>query len=122
MPGNEAMSFVTIRDITERKLAEQALIRGEKLASVGRMAATIAHEINNPLAAAMNALYLVAAADLPEKARAPLQLAEHELERVAHITKQTLGFYREAGNATLVQLPEVIDGILSLYAPKLKNR
>lgn len=115
--------FGTNTDISAQKQAEEALVKHEKLATVGRMAATIAHEINNPLAAAMNALYLVAAEPkLPANARGPLQLAEHELERVAHITKQTLGFYRESGNAAKVQLTEVLDGILSLFGPKLKNR
>jgi len=80
-------------DITSQKQAEQALIRSEKLASVGRMAATIAHEVNNPLAAAMNAVFLVGRdSRFPESARPTLQLAERELERVAHMTKQTLGF------------------------------
>ena len=56
--GKVVMAVITVEDITARKQAEQALIRSEKLASVGRMAATIAHEINNPLEAVMNALFL----------------------------------------------------------------
>jgi PAS domain S-box-containing protein len=110
-------------NITEKKRAEQALVRSEKLASVGRMAATIAHEINNPLAAAMNALYLVwSSPEVPDSARTNLDLAEQELERVAHITKQTLGFYRETGNSTTVQLPDLLDDVLMMYGPKLNNK
>jgi PAS domain S-box-containing protein len=112
----------TNRDITDRKRAEQALIRSEKLASVGRMAATIAHEINNPLAAAMNALFLVRTDPaLPESVGSNLALAEREVDRAAHILNQTLGFSREAGNPTTVDLAEVLDHVLELYAPKLRN-
>jgi len=111
-------------DITERKHTERALIRSEKLASVGRMAATIAHEINNPLAAAMNAVFLAGTeADMPDSARRHLQLAERELERVALITKQTLGFYRETnGLPSRVRVADVLDELLDLYGSKLKNQ
>jgi signal transduction histidine kinase len=121
--GVVVMAVVSFEDITTAKLAEKALVQSEKLASVGRMAATIAHEINNPLAAAMNAIFL-ASSDIgvPTAAAANLELAENELGRVAHITKQTLGFYRETGNPSAVRLPDVLDGVLDLYAPKLRNK
>jgi signal transduction histidine kinase len=110
-------------DITGRKQTEQALIKSEKLASVGRMAATIAHEINNPLAAVMNSLYLVGMSRaLPQDVRPHLELAQRELERTAHITKQTLGFYREgASRSSTVRLPEVLEQILEIYASRLRN-
>ena len=110
-------------DITERKLVEQTLIKTEKLASVGRMAATIAHEINNPLAAVMNLLFLVSKdPGLPREVRSHLDLAERELKLIAHITKQTLGFYKEsAGKPTLVRLPEVLDQVLDIYGLKLRD-
>jgi PAS domain S-box-containing protein len=121
--GEPVMGLLTIRDVTELKKAQAVLVRNEKLASVGRMAATIAHEINNPLAAAMNLLYLVSETPgMPDFARANLELAERELRRIAHITKQTLGFYREGGKPTTVPLPSIVDGTLDLYAPKLVGK
>jgi PAS domain S-box-containing protein len=110
-------------DNTERKQAEGALIRSEKLASVGRMAATIAHEINNPLSSALNALYLVRTDPaLPECVKNHLILAEQELGRVAHITKQALGFFREVGNPTAVDVGEVFDSVLDIFGPRLRNK
>jgi len=103
-------------DNTARKLAEEALIRSEKLASVGRLAATITHEINNPLSSALNALFLVRTDPaLPQSVKSHLTIAEQELGRVAHITKQTLGFFREVGNPTAVDLAEVLDSVLDIY-------
>jgi PAS domain S-box-containing protein len=108
-----------VQDITDRKQAEGALLRSEKLASVGRMAATIAHEINNPLAAVTNALFLAQTVpDLPEAARRFLATADEELRRVAHITRQALGFYREASAPTRTSVTAVLDSAIAL----LKNR
>jgi PAS domain S-box-containing protein len=121
--GNFLRAIATVQDISERKQAQEALIRSEKLASMGRMAATIAHEINNPLAAITNLLYLVAADPaLSPQTRAHLKLAEGELNRAAHITKQTLGFYREYRTACEVSVPELVDEVLTLYATKLEAK
>ena len=110
-------------DNTARKQAEDGLIRSEKLASVGRMAATIAHEINNPLSSALNALYLVRTDPaLPECVSSHLILAEQELGRVAHITKQALGFFREVGSPIDLDLGEVFDSVLDIYEPRLRNK
>ncbi len=116
----EINHFVGIQvDITDRKRSEEALIQNEKLASVGRMAATIAHEINSPLSATMNAVYLARSDPaLSESSREILGIAERELKRVAHITKQTLGFYKESGQSVVVHLPELLDGVLDLYESK----
>jgi PAS domain S-box-containing protein len=122
--SGEISHFVGIlSDVTDRKRAEEALLRSEKLASVGRMAAAIAHEINNPLSAAMNAIYLASLdPGLSVLARDTLGIAERELKRVAHMTKQTLGFYKESGQSTAVQLSEILDSVLELYEPRARNK
>jgi PAS domain S-box-containing protein len=107
-------------DITDRKRTEVALLRTEKLAATGRMAATIAHEINNPLAGALNAIYI--AKTTPAQASEMLKVAQQELTRAAHITQQTLGFYRESGSNQRVTLRKVVEGVLNVYGTKLKNR
>lgn len=105
-------------DVTDRKLAEDALIRSEKLASAGRLAATIAHEINNPLEAVTNLLYL--AKSDPGNAARYIEAAEGELHRVAHITRQTLGFYREVGTPQTVQVDKLVRDVLALYAKRIE--
>jgi PAS domain S-box-containing protein len=121
--GNAIRMRGAAMDITDRKLSEQALIKGEKLATVGRMAATIAHEINNPLSSAINALYLVRTdPSLHQSLRGNIDIAEQELGRVSHITKQTLGFYKEVGHPSAVDLPEILDSIVNLYEPRLRNK
>jgi len=121
--GRFAYRITVIQNITERRRAEEALVRSEKLASAARMAATMAHEINNPLEAVTNALFLVACdKNLPLEARAHLEIAEQELQRVAHITKQTLGFYRESSSPTEVAVQEVVESVLALYDRKLRQK
>ncbi len=111
------------RDISERKKTAEALRVGEQLASVGRMAATMAHEINNPLEAVVNLLYLAASdPSLPEASRRYLWAADQELTRVAHITKQTLGFYRESTTPQVTRVSEIFDSLLLLYAAKIRNK
>jgi PAS domain S-box-containing protein len=113
--------FGTNTDITERKQAEEALIRSEKLAAMGRLAGIIAHEINNPLEAISNAFYLLRDhPSLDEEARYYAQLAMQELGRVAHITKQTLSFYRESQQAVAVSLSEILDNVLELQSRRLQ--
>jgi PAS domain S-box-containing protein len=107
-------------DVTERKRAEEALLQSEKLAATGRLAATIAHEVNNPLAGALNAVY-IASSD-PLQAPQMLAIADQELRRAAHITQQTLGFYKENGSRQPVPLRKVIDEVLVIYARKLQDR
>jgi PAS domain S-box-containing protein len=105
-----------ISDITDRKLSEDALVRNEKLASVGRMAASIAHEINNPLAAVMNLLYLCRSdASLSPNSQRLLLDAEAELGRVAHITRQTLGFYREHASPAYVVMADLVKQTCDFY-------
>jgi signal transduction histidine kinase len=110
-------------DITERKRAEEALLRSEKLASVGRMAASIAHEINNPLAAVVNTIFLAKTnANEPEFVRQCLDMADDELMRIAHITRQTLGFYRESTGPMTVSVSSVLDSAIDLLRGKIRNK
>ena len=110
-------------DITQRKQTEQALLRSEKLASVGRMAAVIAHEINNPLAATMNAVYLALnTKDLPDDARRFLEMGDEELKRIAHITRQSLGFYRESNAPARMTVQTVLDSVVNLLASRIKAK
>lgn len=110
-------------DITSRKAAEEALRRSEKLAATGHLAASIAHEINNPLAAVTNALYILRTTrGLPENALEYVLTAEAELARVVHITRQTLGFYREISAPVMVDVPQLLDETLAAYDSKIKHK
>jgi signal transduction histidine kinase len=92
--GHIIGGVVSWQDVSERKRAEEAIRKAEKLAGAGRMAAAVAHEINNPLAALVNVLYLLQREKLEPAGRAYLETGLAELNRVVHITKQTLAFYR----------------------------
>jgi len=104
-----------VMDVTDRKLAEDALRRSERLATAGRLAATIAHEINNPLEAITNLLFLIKNEPAgSEQLHTFIEMADHELRRVSHITRQTLGFYRESVGPTRFDMRAVVDDVLSL--------
>ena len=121
---NTIIGFLLIgTDNTARKLAEEALLRSEMLASAGRMAASIAHEINNPLEAIMNTLYLVRSSTLylPPATIEYLDLADGELMRIAHITRQTLGFYREFSAATSNSTSALISSVINLLQAKIRT-
>jgi PAS domain S-box-containing protein len=108
------------RDISDRKRIERLLIQSEKLAATGRMAAAIAHEINNPLESVINLVYLARQNISAEgKAQTFLLTAEQELERVSHLARQTLGYYRDTGSATEVYLHDLIENVLTVYQGKL---
>jgi signal transduction histidine kinase len=111
---------VIARDISLEKQSEEAIRRSEKLATAGRLAASIAHEINNPLEAVLNLLYL-ARHDSNQSGKY-LTMAEHEVVRVAQIAQQTLGFVRDASTPTLVDPAAIMDEILQLYSRKLDRR
>jgi PAS domain S-box-containing protein len=120
--GNVSGVLSSVREITEQKSAEDALRRNENLAATGRLAATLAHEINNPLASVNNILYLVGLErDLSKKAASLVDLARKELERVTHITRQTLGFYREATSPITFEPARIVEDVVSLYTRKLQQ-
>ncbi len=115
--------FGTTTDIQERKTTENLLRRTEKLAAAGRLAATVAHEINNPLEAVSNLLYLSLHEDgLPIVSKRYLRMANEELRRVGHIVSQTLGFYREPGTPQPIDLRALVDEVLTLYQRRLEAR
>jgi signal transduction histidine kinase len=110
-------------DVTESRMAEQALRRAEKLAAAGRLAATVAHEVNNPLEALVNTVYLAQhTAGLPEEAVAHLRLADSELRRITHIVRQTLGFYRESTVPQSTGILRLVSEVLDLYRSRSISR
>ena len=107
-----------LRDISTRKRLEQALLQAEKIAATGRMAATIAHEINNPLEAVMNLMYLLRPMIADPTGISYFQSVETELGRVSHIAKQTLGYYREHAAASRASLAEIVHHAITIYEPR----
>ncbi len=116
-----AISTASI-EITNQKKAEAALIQSEKLAAVGRLASSISHEINNPLEAITNLLYLIAMDDnLPGPLKGYVNMAQSELSRVSQIATQTLRFHRQAVAPTSVTAQELITAVARLYTGRLSN-
>jgi signal transduction histidine kinase len=111
------------REISEAKKAEDALRKAEKLAVAGRMAASIAHEINNPLEAVTNLVYIARNdATISPQARAFLEAAERELARLSQIANKTLRFYRQSSSATRVKIADVLDSVVLLFDTQLKQK
>ena len=110
------------RDITAAKKVERDMRTAERLASVGRLAATVAHEINNPLEAITNLVYLAKRADSQSSANRYLSAAEEELDRIFHISKQTLGFYREVKGSVPVRLSAIVTSLLSVFSSRARNK
>jgi PAS domain S-box-containing protein len=110
-----------VLDITERKLAEQALLRTEKLAAVGRLASSIAHEINNPLESVTNLLYLARFAEDLDQSREYLASADSELRRVSAIASQTLRFHKQSTRATEVTCDSLVGSSLDILRSRILN-
>lgn len=108
-------------DITDRRMTEAALLQNEKLAAVGRLASSIAHEINNPLESVTNLIYLARTAPELATAREFLDLAERELSRASAITNQTLRFHKQSTKPQQVTAKELFDSATTLYHGKLTN-
>lgn len=120
--GNNSGAVLEIcRDITAQLQSEEALRRSDKLAAMGRMAGIVAHEINNPLGAITNVFYLLRDhPSLDAEARNYARLAEQELARISHITRQTLSFYRESAQAIPVSIATLLDEILEFQASQIQ--
>src|SRR5208283_3292986 len=113
---------IVFRDITQRLQTEQTLRSSERLAHAGRLSATIAHEIRNPLDTVSNLIYLLRHEQNEGLVSAQyLEMASDELARIAQITGQLLTFHREAKSPVAVSLPDVLQSVLTLYAPQIKR-
>jgi PAS domain S-box-containing protein len=110
-----------VEDITDRKRTEAALLRTEKLAAVGRLAASIAHEINNPLEAITNLLYLARTSEDLDRSREYLAFAEAELHRASAITSQTLRFHKQSTRPMEVTSDDLIDNALGILRSRIMN-
>ena len=110
----------TARDISVQQRSEEAVRQSAKLATAGRLAASIAHEINNPLEAVLNLIYL--ARNDPRQADQYLSMAEEEIGRVAHLAQQTLGFVRDTSSPDQMDASRIMDEVLQLYSHKLDSK
>jgi PAS domain S-box-containing protein len=110
-----------IRDTTANKRTERALRQNEKLASVGKLASSIAHEINNPLESVTNLLYILESRVHDPEAKKLVKTAQEELARVSHITTHTLRFHKQSSNRSLVDLQKLAESVISLYRGRLES-
>jgi signal transduction histidine kinase len=113
-PGAQDKVLV-VSDITDRKLAEYAMRTAEKLAATGKLANAIAHEINNPLEALTNLVYLARMTEDVDAIRPLLETANSELERIARITRQTLAFHRDTQKPVPVDITKLMREVVELY-------
>jgi PAS domain S-box-containing protein len=114
---------LVFRDVTHERKSEEVLRKTEKLASAARLSATVAHEINNPLEAIFNLVYVAKTSpDASPSVIRQLTLAEQELERVAHITRQTLGFYRDSSVSEQIDMAALIESVFRLYSHKFQAK
>jgi signal transduction histidine kinase len=120
-PGEGVILYCS--NTTEARKSEQALRRSEQLAAAGRLAASIAHEINNPLEAVTNLLFLAKSdAGLSTSSKDLLEIADKELQRLSHITARSLKFYRQRTAPAAVALDEVLDSVVYFHDPAIRVR
>jgi two-component system, NtrC family, sensor kinase len=121
--GQSIGSIFIVAETTKQKRAEEALLVSERLAATGRMAHTIAHEINNPLEAITNLVYLLQdSLDQPEVAKQYLNSANLELERVSRISRQILSFNRESSSPIEIRICELVDDVLALNSRSVADK
>jgi PAS domain S-box-containing protein len=120
--GVPSGNIFVVSDVTDTKRAEEALKMSERLAATGRLAHSIAHEINNPLEAVVNLLYLMGHSSDVAEVKSYIAQATSEIARVSRITKQTLAFHREAPSPINLNVGELVDSVVSLYGPQLASR
>jgi PAS domain S-box-containing protein len=113
---------LVFRDVSAERKSQDLLRKTEKLATAARLSATMAHEINNPLEAVVNLIF-IAKTDpgTPPAVVKQLTLAEQEIERVAHITRQTLGFYRESNAPEHIQVDALLESVLKMYSNRIES-
>jgi PAS domain S-box-containing protein len=122
-PGEVVGMIGTVQDITERRNREATLKQTEMLAATGRMAATIAHEINNPLEAVINLIFLAKTnRNIPDSVRRHLEVADEELARVGQIAQQTLGFYRDTSRPHTLNVAAVISDVIAVFERRLSYK
>ncbi len=120
---NQMIGIVLVfRDCTERRSTQTALMRAEKLAAAGKLAASIAHEVNNPLEGITNMLYLAGLSKDLTEAQQWLSQAQSEVNRLSHITRRTLGFYRESTQPVSYRPADVMEEVLSFYVPEAQMK
>lgn len=119
-PSADGLSLIG-QDVTERRAQQEKLVLSEKLAATGRLAATIAHEINNPLESVLNLIYLARTSQQEEaRIREYLGTAEKEITRVSHIARHTLGFYKETSAPSEIDLTALLEEVLTVYDSRLR--
>ena len=113
---------LVFHDVSEKRKVEKALRDSERLATTGRLASTLAHEIHNPLDTVGSLLYLIdRAPDVPETVRQHISMASGELDRVTQMTRHMLSFQREAKKPGPIKIGEVLDNVIALYERKIES-
>src|SRR6185312_10944877 len=119
--GTTFGAVMMFRDLSERKRAEEALRASEKMAATGRIAATISHELRNPLDSVIQLLYVLKQSSrLGEAERQQLELIDQELHRMTEVTQQTLAMHRQSSSMVPVNIAKLLDGVLLLYGNKIR--
>lgn len=120
--ASDGGKIIALSDITDRKLAEYALRTAEKISATGKLAHAIAHEINNPLEALTNLLYLAVNSNSLESIHTLLNHASSEVDRIARITRQTLSFQRDTQHPVVLDVGDLVSEVVSVYEKSASAR